>query len=175
MGRMIETAKAFLDGEGMHYGCQGDWLLAPMTHEMGKWQVFISENNECLLCMSNFPVNAPLERRAAVMEMLMQWNYQLLIGNWEMDLDDGEIRYRTSVPLRGVELTVELVRHICGFNFSTFSGGFSDLLAVIYQNRSYENLRAEREKTKVEIQAEFEESMRKLGFEEEPPVGDGAK
>ena len=40
--------------------------------------------------------NVPEERRLAVAELLTRANYGMLLGNWEMDFSDGEIRYKTS-------------------------------------------------------------------------------
>ena len=41
-------------------------------------------------------------------ELLTRVNYGLVAGNFEMDLDDGEIRYKTALALGGTPLTEPL-------------------------------------------------------------------
>jgi hypothetical protein len=41
------------------------------------------------------PFNVPAERRAAVAEFLSRVNHGLSLGNFEIDLDDGEVRLKT--------------------------------------------------------------------------------
>ena len=54
---------------------------------------------------SVIPVTAPEGRRIAVAELLTRANYGMLIGNFELDLDDDEIRYKTSIDMEGVVTT----------------------------------------------------------------------
>jgi hypothetical protein len=42
------------------------------------------------------PIYVPLEKRAAVCEYICRANYGLNLGNLEMDMEDGEVRYKTS-------------------------------------------------------------------------------
>lgn len=42
------------------------------------------------------PVNAPENRRVILAEFLARANYGLIIGNFEMDFNDGEVRYKSS-------------------------------------------------------------------------------
>jgi hypothetical protein len=48
--------------------------------------------------------------RQAVAELLTRLNFGLTIGNFELDFDDGEVRYRSSVDVEGTELTSELIK-----------------------------------------------------------------
>jgi hypothetical protein len=41
---------------------------------------------------SLFPSRAPVQRRAAVAELLTRLNYGLIHGSFQMDMEDGEIR-----------------------------------------------------------------------------------
>ena len=57
-----------------------------------------------------FPEAVPVERRQAVAELLTRLNYALTIGNFELDFEDGEVRYRASVDVEETELTPELIK-----------------------------------------------------------------
>ena len=47
------------------------------------------------------PINVPAHKRAAVAELLTRLNSRLQLGNFEMDFDSGDLRYRTSLSLDG--------------------------------------------------------------------------
>ena len=42
------------------------------------------------------------------MEFITRANYGLLIGNFELDLADGEVRFKTGLDVRGAQLTATL-------------------------------------------------------------------
>ena len=43
-----------------------------------------------------FPVKAPEEKRGAVAAFLTRANYGLILGSFELDFDDGEIRFKVT-------------------------------------------------------------------------------
>jgi hypothetical protein len=45
------------------------------------------------------PIRVPENRRAAMAETLLRINYQLRLGTFEMDFDDGELRFRVALVL----------------------------------------------------------------------------
>lgn len=49
------------------------------------------------------------EQVAGVCKVLMEENYRLVLGNFERDEKDGEIRFRIALPYRDTNLTVEQV------------------------------------------------------------------
>ncbi|BCW93406.1 MAG: YbjN domain-containing protein [Thermoanaerobaculum sp.] len=54
----------------------------------------------------------PEPRRRDIMEFLTRANYGLLLGNFEMDLSDGEVRFRCSTSTEGSELSYEQYRNM---------------------------------------------------------------
>ena len=75
-----------------------------------------------------------VERQQAMMRYLTLVNYGLLAGNFEMDLKDGEIRFKSFVECAGLrELPPAILdfalRRSCGA-FQKFADGLSDLLRV---------------------------------------------
>lgn len=55
-------------------------------------------------------MNVPEDRRLALAEFLTRANYGLFIGNFEMDWQDGEVRYKTSIDVAGDRLSTALVQ-----------------------------------------------------------------
>lgn len=64
----------------------------------GRWTVFAQavEEKQQVVFYSVCPVTIPPAKRAALAEFLTRANYGLLIGNFEMDYSDGEVRFKTS-------------------------------------------------------------------------------
>ena len=69
-------------------------------------------DREILIGYAILPVNVPEERRSAVAELLTRANYVLRLGNLEMDLGDGEVRFRSSLDFEGSNLTVDLIKGV---------------------------------------------------------------
>lgn len=47
-----------------------------------------------------------------VAELLMRLNYDLMTGSFQLDFEDGEICFRTSIDLEGDRLSTALVRQL---------------------------------------------------------------
>ena len=59
----------------------------------------------------NFGYVAPPERRDELARFIVRANWGLTIGNFEMDDDDGQVRFKSSVNFSGLKLTEELIRN----------------------------------------------------------------
>ena len=91
-----------------HQGVHASWVCFAQVHESVRRVVVYS-----------VPYGeSPVERRAEVAEFLTRANYGLHVGNFEMDVDDGEIRFKTSVDLEGSELSQEMLRRLVQINLS---------------------------------------------------------
>lgn len=77
------------------------------------------------------PTRAPPERRDAVMRYLTLVNFGQLVGAFEMDLADGEVRFRTSIDLEGQPLTDALLSGVVYPNHQAVTDYLPGLLQVI--------------------------------------------
>ncbi|MGK7908795.1 MAG: YbjN domain-containing protein [Synechococcus sp.] len=103
-------------------GENGQWTCYAITHEERQEFVFYS------LC----PVNVPDKQRLAMAEFLTRVNYGITIGNFEMDLDSGEIHYKTSIDVEGDRLSTTLVRQVVYTNIAIVDRYLPGIMAVIY-------------------------------------------
>lgn len=101
----------------------------------GQWSCAgrVLEDLEIVLFYSICPALAPEDRRYAIAEFLMRANYGMYIGNFEMDFDDGEIRFKSSVDVEGVESDA-LFKQLVYMNISTMDRYFPGIMAVLYSN-----------------------------------------
>lgn len=81
------------------------------------------------------PVKAPEEARLAVAEFITRANYGLRIGNFELDFNDGEVRYKSSLDFEGVTLTTELIEHAIYPAVQTMDRYLPELMKVIYGDK----------------------------------------
>jgi hypothetical protein len=109
------TLGRFLEAEGWHPRQLEDTPIYQMSfageHGPITCYVQVRVEEEILLCYAVAPVQVEEALRPAVAEFVARANYGLWIGNFEMDWDDGEVRYKSSLDFEGVALTSELIRN----------------------------------------------------------------
>lgn len=64
----------------------------------------VRETQFLVLIYTILPVRCPESKFPEMLELLTRANWGLPLGNYEMDLSDGEIRFKTSVDVEGVPL-----------------------------------------------------------------------
>ncbi|HBP17568.1 MAG TPA: hypothetical protein DEA08_07235 [Planctomycetes bacterium] len=102
------------------------------------WRCFAraDEEREIFVFYAVSPVRAPEDKRSAIMEFLTRANYGMQIGNFEIDLNDGEIRYKTSVDLEGTKQVKPLIRQCVAACLSIADRYFTGIGGVLYANLS---------------------------------------
>ncbi len=78
------------------------------------------------------PVKAPELSRLPAAEFIARANYGLRIGNFELDFNDGEVRYKSSLDFEGAELTPALIRNAIYPAVQTLDRYLPGLMKVIY-------------------------------------------
>jgi hypothetical protein len=88
----------------------------------GDWEVFCRSRDPVsqVAVYSILSVAVPADRRARVAELLTRANYGLIIGNFELDLDDGELRFKTSIDFAGDRLSGALLAMLIEHNLDAF-------------------------------------------------------
>jgi hypothetical protein len=104
----------------------------------GSWPCYAETRDEFaqFIFYSVCPVNTPEEKRPVMAEFLMRVNYGLVLGNFEMDVDDGEIRFKTSVDVQDVELSQPLIRNVVFANIMMMDRYLPAIMAVLYGGAS---------------------------------------
>lgn len=100
----------------------------------GSWNCYAQarEEPEQFMFYSILDTNVPPDKRAAVAEFLTRANYGLYIGNFEMDYSDGEVRYKTSIIVKGDRLTPALVKNLVYLNVLMMDKYFPGIMSVVY-------------------------------------------
>ena len=77
------------------------------------------EEEEQVMFYSNFDENINPKYIQNVINYIIDENYRLVVGNFEIDRRDGELNYKTSLDCSEVELTYGLLDGIMFNNLST--------------------------------------------------------
>lgn len=115
-------------------------LLFGISGNNGSFQCIanlIEEENK-LIFFSVCGANTPLGKRKEMLELLNILNYELFLGNFIMDIQDGEIRFRTNISFNHVELNQNLIEELIISNISTMDRYLPSILGLMYGEISVE-------------------------------------
>ncbi len=136
MGELLQMVQQFFDEEGWSYSrIEGEDLLQlPFEGSTGRWLCWahVREEQNQFAFYSLCPANVPPEQRAALAEFITRANYGLIVGNFDMDMADGEIRYKTSIDVTGARLTPELLRQMVYLNVTCMEAFLPAIMKAIY-------------------------------------------
>lgn len=141
MGQIFETVVRFFKEDELHeWNFQEDReesrLILGFQGENGSWNCLAQalEDDNQFVFYSIIPLNVPTEKRQVTAEYLIRANYGLIIGSFEMDFSDGEVRYKTSIDVEGDDLSPALIKQIVYTNLFRTDQYLLGLLAVVYSN-----------------------------------------
>ena len=136
VGRVFDSLIAFLQEDDWRYEELPDEsaIRFSFTGKNARYDCFgrANEEHEIFVFYTIIPLRASESQRLLVAELLARINYGLNIGNFEMDMNDGEIRYKTSIDVEGGELTSRMVETLITVNISTTDRYFSSFTDVMY-------------------------------------------
>ena len=97
-------------------------------------KVTIQVRKSAYLIICSLPLTADEESRPAVTEFITRANYGLVLGCFEMDLRDGEIRYRTAQYCGDSDILIsgEIVKEATVLGFGTFISTILDFVIVAF-------------------------------------------
>ncbi|MEO5725209.1 MAG: YbjN domain-containing protein [Ilumatobacteraceae bacterium] len=103
--------------------------------ENGAWLLWIASDEDTQRCVvystANFMVEP--ERRTAMLELQSRINVTLAVGNFELDLDNGQTAFRTSIDVEDDRLSEALLTQLVAANVETFDSYLPALEAVAHR------------------------------------------
>jgi hypothetical protein len=138
-----DTSKKIIFEEMIKFFKQDDWPIVQLEGKPILQMAFQGENEkwtcyakarveqEQFVFYSVCPVNAPENKRLAIAEFLTRANSGMIIGNFELDFADGEIRYKTSIDVQGDFLSFELIKQLVYANVTMMDEYLPGIKSVI--------------------------------------------
>ena len=104
----------------------------------GKWNCYAKARvqKQQMVFYSICPIIVLENKRSEVAEFMTRANYGLIIGNFELDFTDGEIRFKTSIDVEGDNLTSALIKHLVYANITMMDEYLPGIVAVIENKMS---------------------------------------
>lgn len=119
---------------------EGEVLKMGVSGRNGEYNCFaiVNEEKETFRFLSSLPVKVPADKRLAVAELITRANLGLTIGNFELDFEDGEVRYKTGIDVEGDRLSPALVRNLVNTNVLVMDHYCPSMMKVVYGGLSPE-------------------------------------
>ncbi len=142
MSRIAQSVAAFLDSAGWDYQTlshdEGARFRFPFSGERALVDCWVAcyEETERLAVIAHIPIAIPESKRLAVAEYITRANFGILVGNFELDLGDGELRFKTSADVEDTEIGTTFVKNLLAANISSIDRYFPGLMKVLYANMS---------------------------------------
>lgn len=140
MSEIFDEVKAFFAYE--------DWpvqvspserlLETQFKGDEGQWACFAQANEEAhqFVFYSVCPTHVPSARRATMAEFISRANFGLMIGNFELNFDDGEVRYKTSLDVEDTDINFNLIKNLVYANITLMNHYFGGVMKVIYSDKA---------------------------------------
>ena len=107
---------------------QNDWPFLRLDREPilqgdfrggnGEWKCFAYADEEAqrFAFYSVCPISVPEDKIPTAAEFVNRANYALIIGNFELNCENGEVRFKTSIDVEGDRLSTALVERMVVIN-----------------------------------------------------------
>jgi hypothetical protein len=132
---IFEQIAKFFTQDGWQYTkMKGESVLHLMfSGENAQWNCYAKarEKQQQMVFYSICPVKAPENKRLAMAELITKANFETIVGNFEMDFNDGEIRCKTSIHVEGDRLSFALIKNLVYANVSMMDEYLPLFLSVI--------------------------------------------
>ncbi len=116
MDQIVASFKTYLDAQGCLYELDSGRRALHFGMDGGhaRWRCTASAVEPAMLAMlSLVPLRASVHRRNACAELCLRINWTLGLGHFDLDFNDGELRYTTIVPIaEGCPLAIDLIQHV---------------------------------------------------------------
>lgn len=142
MSELFETIIAFFDQEEWPYVQLEERTVLQLAAQVhtDQWNCFAEakEASGEFIFYSVCPVSVPEDKRAVMAEFLTRANYGLILGNFEMDWSDGEIRYKTSIDVDTDRLTPTLIQPLVYRNLRLMAKYLPGIKTILDSSQSPE-------------------------------------
>jgi hypothetical protein len=127
----------------LNFFSEEDWEFTKLQGELtlrlackgknGAWNCYAlaNEAQQRFLFYSIYPQDVTSINRSAIAELLSRANHGMEIGNFELDFDSGEIRFKTSLDVTGDRITPDLIKQLVYINVLTIDQYLPSIQAVL--------------------------------------------
>jgi len=136
MSAQLDQLSAYLDRGTLVYDHDEDRGMFRMLFEgkHGDIRVMMLLDDAILQVFTHPSNKIPETHRQMIAEAITRANYGLKLGNFELDLEDGELRYQTALPLGDSFPDDDVLDHILYIGGAMIDRYLPAFLSIIYGN-----------------------------------------
>jgi hypothetical protein len=136
MSAQVDQFSAYLDRGGINYeqDSENSFFRMMFDGKHGDIRVLIVVEDSLIQVFSHPANKVPENSRRSIAEAVCRANYGLKVGKFEFDLEDGELRYQTSIPLSDEFPDDEVLDHILYVGGAMVDRYVPAFLSIIYGN-----------------------------------------
>ena len=140
MSRIIEACVAFFEADEWPFERIEELPMVRSRYagRHGNYDCWFQDrpNEQQLMFYARAPTNAVEDKRQAVAEFMTRANYGMVIGNFELDFEDGEIRFKTQLDVDGAadHLVQPMLRNLVVANVLTVDRYFEVLQRAMHSD-----------------------------------------
>ncbi len=138
MTKIIKRIKTFMEADEWHPEqdqIEGlDRAFTRFASKEGSWNfvVLVDEETKVVTFYSVLDTLTPEDKRLEMAQFITRANFGLRVGKFELDWEDGIVRFQSGLILEDTELTEALIRRHCYNNVNTMTQYFSGIMKVMY-------------------------------------------
>ena len=113
-------------------------LQLAFQNEHGQWTCYAiaRDQQSQFIFYSVYPTIIPDHQRPTITEYLTRANHGLVQGNFEFDLDNGEIRYKTSLDITHLSINPKAIQQLVYTNVTIMGHYLPGILSILEQDIS---------------------------------------
>jgi len=133
---IFEAVRGWLTEQDFEYDSKDEEGAFVFRYKGGSgiWScfVFCREDEEQILFYSVAPIAVAEGLRVDLAEFILRANLGAVLGCFEMNVDDGEVRYRTGLDITDTQLETTMLRNMVLANLLMMDTYLPGLLAVVH-------------------------------------------
>ena len=135
---LFEQIAVYMASSRQHFESEpdGGLIVAQIGGQNGTWHTYIqiTDDGEArrVVIHAHLPALVPAINRLKVAELLTRINYDLVVGNFELGLDDGELLFKTSVDLADSQLAQAMFERLYHLNCQVMNEHYGQIWNVAF-------------------------------------------
>lgn len=140
------AVKAFLDEQNLKYGADEEkgtirlGINIPGKVRNVKLHIDFAYE-DCYIVVCILPNNAPEQRYSDIVRLINHINFDAKFGSFEMDEEDGEIRYRMTVDCEDITPSSKMIEKSIFIPASMLKRYGEYMIDIIMEYKTYEEVR----------------------------------
>jgi len=115
---------------------ENETIIASFRGEVASYRIVgrVEADQDLFQVFGMIPIRVPNGSRPAVAETITRANFGLKVGKFELDFDDGELRYQAAHIMSDGTLDGDVIHRLIGTTIAMMDRYLPAILSVIYGN-----------------------------------------